>query len=156
MATSLFKQTASDVMTRHVDTIHSKETIHDALVMMTANHLSALPVINAAGRCVGTISQSDLIAVAREADARDEEIVSQSMTDLIFGGVPLEDLTNERIEDVMSENVVTISPDDSVIDIADTMLNNGVHHVPVCDGEGKLCGIVSTMDILAGLRAAST
>ncbi len=43
--------------------------------------------------------------------------------------------------------------DDSVTDIADKMLEQNIHHLPVVGEDDRLLGIVSTMDILGGLRA---
>jgi acetoin utilization protein AcuB len=44
--------------------------------------------------------------------------------------------------DYMTRNVVTIHPDDYLIDVRKRMLEEGVRHVPVVD-DGKLVGIVS-------------
>ena len=155
MAIGIYKQVAKDIMTKHVATIRSKETIHDALMLMAENRLSALPVINRAGKCIGMISQSDIISMARDKDVEDSEVVAgrNSAADLLFGGVALDEITNERVDDMMSDRVVMAAPDEAVTDIADKMLEQEIHHIPVVDGDDNLVGIVSTMDILAALRA---
>lgn len=155
MAVGIYKRVAKDIMTKHVATIHSQETIHDALLLMGENRLSALPVVNQTGKCVGMISQSDIISMARDKDIEDSEMVAakNSAADLLFGGVALDEITNERVEDMMSDRVVMAAPDESVTEVADKMLEQEVHHIPVVDGEDRLIGIVSTMDILAALRA---
>ena len=101
------------------------------------------------------ISQSDIISTAREKDVEDTEMVAakNSASDLLFGGVALEEITNERVEDMMSDRVVMAAPDEAVTDVADKMLEQEIHHIPVVDGNENLIGIVSTMDILAALRA---
>lgn len=146
----IYKQKAKDVMTTQVDTIHCKETVRDALTLMAKNHLAALPVVDGNDRCVGIISQSDLIEITQFAD--EERDFEFRPSPEIFGGVPLDQVTCERIEDVMSDHVVAVAPNEDVVRVADLMLLNGVHHVPVCDASGKLCGIISTMDILSCLR----
>ena len=70
----------------------------------------------------------------------------------VFGAASIDEITNERIDDVMSTKVKAASPDTLVVDIADLMLEQRVHHVPVCDSDGNLMGVVSTMDILKALR----
>jgi CBS-domain-containing membrane protein len=103
------------------------------------------------------ISQSDVIAIAREADAENEELgAPYPMADVLFGRVALDELTNERIDDIMTEGVVTAAPTDLITRVADKMLAEKVHHIPVCDEDGCLLGIISTMDILAALRAPVT
>lgn len=154
MTVGIYKQKAADVMSRHVATVHCQETVRDALTMMASNHLAVLPVVDSEDRCVGIISQSDLIELTQSADEeRDFEFQSKLTA---FGGVPLDQVTCERIEDVMTDRVVSVPPDQEVVEVADLMLARSIHHVPVCDEHGKLCGIVSTMDILAGLRQPAT
>ena len=64
----------------------------------------------------------------------------------------LDELTEERVEDLMSARVVVADSDESVTDLADKMLAAEIHHIPVVNSGGILVGMVSTMDILAGLR----
>ncbi len=153
MSGGIYKKTVKQVMTKHVATIRTRETVHDALRLMAENRLSALPVVDQVGHCVGVISQSDLIALASEADSEEQSTTSRgSLSDLIFGRVPLDEITDERIEDVMSTDVVLASPAELVTDVADRLLKYEVHHIPVCDDDKLLLGIVSTMDILRALR----
>ena len=53
-----------------------------------------------------------------------------------------------RADDVMSMNVVTVGPDASVREVAQTLLDSGVSAVPVVDDDGKLLGIVSEGDLI--------
>ena len=152
MSVGIYKQRARDVMTKAVATIREQETVHDALSIMTEHRLTSLPVVDSAGRCVGIVSQSDLIDFARELDDAEESETPSSFAEMLIGGARLADVTHERIDDVMSDSVVTVTPNDPVVDVADKMLSNGIHHVPVCDADRRLLGIVSTMDILGGLR----
>ncbi len=156
MAIGIYKKMARDIMTKSVATVRENETLHDALMLMTENRLTALPVVDSAGRCLGMISQSDVIAVAREADAENEELgTDHPMADVLFGRVALDEVTNERIDDIMTEGVVTAAPTDLITTVADKMLAEKVHHLPICDEEGCLVGIISTMDILAAFAPPS-
>ena len=53
-----------------------------------------------------------------------------------------------RVADVMSENPVTVRPEDSIYDVLATMQQKGVRRVPVTSNEGVLAGIVSMDDLL--------
>jgi CBS domain-containing protein len=59
--------------------------------------------------------------------------------------VPLE---NYRVSDVMSSNLATCSPSDSVADAMGVMTNRRVRHLPVVNDEGRLIGIVSIGDLV--------
>lgn len=151
MAIGIYKQCAKDIMTTRVETLRERDTIHYALSMMAESDISAVPVLSPDGRCIGMIAQRDIIAETREKDIEDGERAEYAAP--YFGNVSLDELTNERVEDMMSEKPVKVSPEDSVTDVADRMLDNGVHHIPVVGKDDRLVGIISTMDILAALRA---
>jgi CBS domain-containing protein len=50
--------------------------------------------------------------------------------------------------DVMTRDVVTVSPDDVVQDVAKLLLKHRISGVPVVDKLGKLVGIVSEGDLM--------
>jgi len=51
-------------------------------------------------------------------------------------------------KDIMTTNVVTISPDDSVEDIAQLLVQRDISAVPVVDTDGSLLGLVSEGDLM--------
>ena len=56
-------------------------------------------------------------------------------------------MTATRVRDIMSEQVVTISSDDSLSTVEDIMTLGRVRHMPVVRG-GQLVGVVSERDLL--------
>jgi CBS domain-containing protein len=59
-----------------------------------------------------------------------------------------------RTRDIMTSPVVTVTPDTSLKDVAALLVERAVNALPVVDGDGRLCGIVSEADLLA-LEAAA-
>jgi acetoin utilization protein AcuB len=55
----------------------------------------------------------------------------------------------------MSSDVVTVDPEDDVHDVIDRMLENKIGAVPVVDADQTLVGIISYVDVLRHLGAAS-
>jgi CBS domain-containing protein len=53
-----------------------------------------------------------------------------------------------RVRDLMSENVVSVRPSDSVEKIYDSMSERSIRHIAVIDAEGDLVGLVSHRDLL--------
>ena len=56
-----------------------------------------------------------------------------------------------HVRDLMTSDVVTVGPDESIDALKDLMVNERIRHVPVVDGDGALLGLVSERDLL--LRA---
>jgi CBS domain-containing protein len=54
-----------------------------------------------------------------------------------------------RIEEVMTRDVTVVSPDTSLREVARLLSERGISGVPVCDGTGRVVGVVSEGDILA-------
>jgi CBS domain-containing protein len=53
-----------------------------------------------------------------------------------------------RAADIMTTDVITISPDASVKELAKLLSDHGISGVPVVDSDGKLVGIVSEGDLM--------
>lgn len=48
-----------------------------------------------------------------------------------------------------------VNPDATLMDALRLMLEKEVNHIPLCDGEGRFCGMISTATILQELIPAS-
>ena len=57
-----------------------------------------------------------------------------------------EDVT---ISEVMTSNVICCRPEDDINEVAAIMTNQRIRHVPVCNEEGELLGLVSIGDVNA-------
>lgn len=53
-----------------------------------------------------------------------------------------------KAKDVMTKNVVTVSPDATLVDATELLDAKGITGMPVVDGEGKVIGILTEKDIL--------
>ena len=60
------------------------------------------------------------------------------------------------VGEVMTDNVITVTPDASVEDCVAVMEKNQIRRVAVVDGEGNLCGIVAQADIARKAPAFET
>lgn len=53
-----------------------------------------------------------------------------------------------RVKDIMTRDVVTVSRDATLREIAGLLVKNSVSSVPVCDDTGQVVGIISERDLL--------
>ncbi len=59
-----------------------------------------------------------------------------------------------KLRDIMTNQVVKIHPEETVEVAARMLERNNIGSVPVCSGEGKLCGILTDRDIVIRCLAA--
>ena len=52
------------------------------------------------------------------------------------------------IRDIMTDPAIVLSKDTSVLEAATVMRENNIGSVPVVDGDGCICGIVTDRDIV--------
>lgn len=153
---SIYQHRVSDVVTRDVVALVLGDSVHDALNVMCDNRVSAMPVVDGHDRCVGILSIADLIDMVREID---DDLYYLDHIDSTSRRFLLDKLAatmgHEKVVDFMTEAVTTVSLDTSIGQVTREMLRNRVHHLPVVHENGKLAGIVSTMDVLAEFADAA-
>lgn len=155
MSNSIYDRKVGDIMTRDLVTMGAAGTIHEALELMGENRVSALPIVDRRGACVGILSTSDLVDITREVD---QDVYDLDYVDPTSGRFLLDRLAhslgNEPIESFMSETLTTVTPETSIATAAKKILKARVHHLPVLDQQDRLVGIVSSIDILAAFAEA--
>lgn len=60
-----------------------------------------------------------------------------------------------KVSDIMTKNVVKISPEESVEVAARALTHYNIGALPVCDARGKLCGMVTDRDLVIRCMAAN-
>ncbi len=141
---------ASDIMTKTVITGKPDTTIQQAAQLMSRYQISAIPVLDANDHIVGIVSEGDLMARVEGAIDR-----PRSWWLLLFAGFhsSAREFILERgqhLENIMTTNVMTVTPDTPVGQIAQLLEKRHIKRVPVVEG-GKLVGIVSRANLLQAL-----
>ena len=108
-------------------TISAEITVGDAMRRMQDERVSALVVSADGANIDGIVSDRGLMNV----------LVEQGTEALA-----------RRIGEVMTREVFTCSRGDSVGAIMAAMTNRRIRHIPVVEGDGRLCGIVSIGDVV--------
>jgi CBS domain-containing protein len=141
---------AEDLMTRNIKSVEPSTPVVVAANLMLANHISGLPVLTQQGRLVGIVSEGDLL---RRRELGTEIKRSWWMDILASHGRLAEEFTHANgrlVEEVMTQQVVTISRETTLVDIVSLMDAHTIKRLPVVE-KGQLVGIVSRADILRAL-----
>jgi CBS domain-containing protein len=150
--------TVRDIMETAVPPIYPEDPVEHVVQTMRHNDLPAIPVINEGGRCVGIITEADLIMAGEENDLHLPHYIE------LFGGIVFLESTKkfeERLRkalgsmasDVMTEEPITIHPDATVSEAAGEIARHKHNRLPVVE-HGRLVGVVTRIDVLDALTAA--
>jgi CBS domain-containing protein len=147
--------TVRDIMQTDVPVVHPEDTVETVLQVMRRHELPGVPVVNSSGRCIGIITDADLVLSEESGDLHLPHYFE------LFGGVVfLEPLRRfeERLRkafssnarDLMTEDPVTIDADESVARAARVIAERKHNRLPVID-DGRLVGVVTRVDVLDAL-----
>ena len=139
-----------DVMTTSVITVGPEDSIHEAAVRLSANHISGMPVL-ARSQVVGVISESDIIQALTPPEERKR---GMSLLDFVMATrSPSREPQHEPavVDDVMSRVVTAVAPNATIWEAASEMHRRGVKRLPVTDQDGKLLGIISRGDLVRAI-----
>ncbi len=147
--------TVADIMETDTPTVTPEDTVEAVLRVMRENELPGVPVVNSGGRCVGIITEADLVLSEEGADLHLPHYFQ------LFGGVVfLESMSQfeERLRkafastagDMMTEDPVTIEPGAGVEEAARLISRSKHNRLPVVE-HGRLVGVVTRVDVLDAL-----
>ena len=124
---------AQEIMSKNPTCVTADTPLVDAARLMKTENIGVVPVVESTGskRLVGVLTDRD-IAIRAVAEGRDGATTS--------------------VGHVMSSNVRTSAPDDSVEDVMELMGREQVRRIPIVDDRGNLVGIVAQADIVLEAR----
>jgi CBS domain-containing protein len=131
------------------------DTIEHVLHVLRDHELPGVPVVNEGGRCVGIVTENDLVIADDERDLHLPHMIS------LFGGVVfleplsrfedrLRKATADRVEDMMTADPITVDAEADVRDAARLIAEHGHNRLPVVQ-HGRCVGVVTRLDVLRTL-----
>ena len=118
---------ANEVMVKKVLTIRPKNRVALARLRMLRYGVGALPVIDKNGILKGIITLRDIDLAGHEAYAL-------------------------LVEDLMTSQMITVSANTSVSEIAEIMLRTGIQRLPVVDNNDKMIGLVTQTVVIRAMN----
>jgi CBS domain-containing protein len=143
---------AHQIMTRPVITVTPETTIVEAANTMLQRHISGLPVVDAAGKLIGIISEGDFI---RRSEIGTQRKRGRFLRFILGPGKEATDFVHEqgrKIAEIMTPEPLTINEDTDLEEIVELMEKNNVKRLPVTRGD-KLVGIVSRSNLLQAVAS---
>jgi CBS domain-containing protein len=146
-----------EVMTTKVVTLTPDQSFEQAADTLAEHSIGAAPVVDADGLVVGLLRDEDLIV--SEANLHVPTWFNFLGAEFPLPGEQkrfeseLQRMTAANVEDLMTTEFRTCTPDDTLGDVAAAMHDADVTHMPVVDGDGKLVGIIARGDLVRRVAA---
>jgi CBS domain-containing protein len=144
---------AADMMTSNLITIGPDASVRDAAWTMLTYRISAVPVVDGAGKLVGIVSEGDLLHRVEAGTERHRSWWYRFNASPATLATEFVKAHSRKVCDVMTREPVTVGPDTPALDIAELIEARAIKRVPVVE-HGKLVGIVSRADFLCALTGA--
>ncbi len=140
----------SELMTRDVAVVTTDTEIHELERLFLEKKIHGTPVVDAEGRLVGVISQTDLLAwhFNNAIDGASFYQAPEMPDPEGVRNLRISDIRTATVGEVMTPLVHAIRETASAAEAAERMLRHRIHRLIVVDEQLHVCGIVSAMDLL--------
>jgi len=135
---------ARDIMTAPMTTIGEGLNVREAVEIVNASKIGAVPVVDGEGRLTGIVTEGDLLRRVASSWARRTVPHTRDREDA------LADYVKARswfVKDVMSTPVVSAAPTATASQLAELMQAHDIKHLPVVEN-GRLAGMISRRDLM--------
>ena len=113
-----------DVMITNIASLDSSSMIKDAAKLMEEKNIGCI-IVNQQNSPVGILTERDFV---RRIAAKEKSLTSS-------------------LDEVMSSPLISIGPDETVWEAAESMKVNNIHKLPVIE-DSKVIGIITTTDLV--------
>jgi CBS domain-containing protein len=147
-----------EIMTTPVITVKPETTVRELADILAQNKISGVPVVDDQDRMLGMVSEADVIV--QDADLHFPYYIQFLESVIYLQSVHkfeerFRKAFGSKVSQIMTEEVISASPDETVREVATLMADRNVNRVPVTEN-GRLVGIVTRGDIVRAIAQQKT
>jgi CBS domain-containing protein len=134
-----------DVMSTGVVTAKKTDTVRSVVIKMMNRNCGAIPVVEGDNQLIGMVTLRDVLLplYPNYGDYIHDRVHSRDFMEMEEG---YPEVLGKKVEDIMSSNPLTVSPNTPVLEAASYMGLKNFRRIPVVDKQ-KLVGMLSIGDI---------
>ena len=121
---------AKDIMQTDLVVVNKNTPFIKAIELIAKHRITGLPVVENGMNLVGVISEKDLLVLTYHLMTRN-----------------FDEIEKYTVESLMTKDVVTFQPDDSLAEICHCFVSNPFRRVPIVEGK-KLVGLITRKDLI--------
>jgi CBS domain-containing protein len=144
-----------DIMTIAVIKVQPETPVSEIARLMSQHGVSGLPVVDTDNRVVGIVTELDMMARNTRFKLPNFIFIFDAMIPLETGHhyrERLEHVLGTTAQEIMSEPPVTVTPDATIEELAELMVDRRINPIPVVQND-RLVGIISRSDIIRLMAA---
>lgn len=148
-------QVAREIMSREVITVDPEMPVEQLAALLWEKRISGAPVVDAGGKLVGVVTESDLIDQAKKLHIPTAVTILEAVIFLERAKKVEQELSKmagSRVKDICTPDPVAVTPDTPLDEIATIMAEKHRHTLPVLE-DGRLVGVIGKTDIIRTLMA---
>lgn len=145
-------RTAGEVMNRQVRTVCPTTPVHEAAQIMVETGLRRLPVVDANGLLVGMLTRADLLQIVVTSPLMSPYAVSATQPLQHTGTLSPESAQMQPVAAYANTDVGVVEERTPSAEVIDALILSPLKRVVVVDQQRRVQGIISDVDVLAGLQ----
>lgn len=137
-----------DAMSSDILATSPEATPYEVAQAMVQERIDLMPVVDRNLKVVGIVSEDDLLSRINFPHGK----ILDGLRGLFGrGDHRAEKAMAKRVSDLMTPDVVTIAPDESLQDAAELMISKHVRALPVVNAEGQMIGLLTRRHIVQAM-----
>lgn len=141
-----------EIMTKDVITVEADMNVRKLAELFIKKDISGAPVVDKDDKLLGLVLEESLIFQDKKVHL--PTFIHLSLGFLTLGANKFEEemkrIVGNKVSDIMDTDVVALSPDTEVEEVATMIVEEGIHYFPVVE-KGKLKGVVTKKDIVRAI-----
>jgi CBS domain-containing membrane protein len=138
----------TDIMSHDLVTVEYGTELERAWSLLRFHKLKALPVIDRARRVIGIVTLVDFL---KRANLETYETFEDKLIKFIRRTPDVSSDKPEVVGQIMTAPVYSAREEMHIVHLVPLLSENGLHHIPIVDGERRLVGMVTQSDLIAAL-----
>jgi predicted transcriptional regulator len=141
-----------EIMTKDITTVTPQMDVHKLAELFIKKNISGAPVVDKEGVFLGLVLEEGLVF-------QDKKVHLPTFLNLCVGFLTLgthrfeeemKKIAGSKVDDIMEKDVMILTPETPVVEMATTMVEKGIHYFPVLK-KGKLVGVVTKKDVVRAI-----
>ena len=139
-----------DIMVSNVIKAEYGDEVEDIWMLMAKHKIHSIPIVDRTNKIEGIVTIADFL---NQVKAPTEDPLKERLERFLKRSAGVKTDKPEYAGHLMQRAVITVQPEQHILDLFPIFYEKGIHHLPVVDGDNHLLGMVTPKNLLLALHA---